>query len=98
MLYFGGLCSFRAALTFYLGLILRDYVVSAHGSLYGFLTGPQMSLALPHDHLVHRWCGERRRDLFRFSGWYAGSTGDGAALSVRAYLLMRSSGSVGTGR
>jgi hypothetical protein len=48
MLRYGGMRLYRAALPFFLGLILGDYVVPAFWSLYGVITGQQMYMAFPH--------------------------------------------------
>jgi hypothetical protein len=48
MLRYGGIRLYRAALPFFLGLILGDYVVPAFWSLYGMITGQQMYMAFPH--------------------------------------------------
>ncbi len=45
---YGGIRAYRAALPFFLGLILGDYVVPALWGLGGMLTGHQQYLAFPH--------------------------------------------------
>lgn len=48
LLRYGGMRLYRAALPFFLGLILGDYVVPAMWAIYGTVTGQQMYLAFPH--------------------------------------------------
>jgi hypothetical protein len=48
MLRYGGMRLYRAALPFFLGLILGDYVVPAFWAVYGVLTDQRMYMAFPH--------------------------------------------------
>lgn len=48
MLRYGGIRLYRAAMPFFLGLILGDYIVPAFWSLYGVIVGQQMYMAFPH--------------------------------------------------
>jgi hypothetical protein len=48
MLRYGGMRLYRAAIPFFLGLILGDYVVPTLWAIYGTATGQQMYLAFPH--------------------------------------------------
>jgi hypothetical protein len=45
---YGGIKAYRAALPFFLGLILGDYVVPTLWGLFGMLTGYQQYMAFPH--------------------------------------------------
>jgi hypothetical protein len=45
---YGGIRAYRAALPFFLGLILGDYVVPALWGIFGMLTGYQQYMAFPH--------------------------------------------------
>ena len=45
---YGGIKAFRAALPFFLGLILGDYVVPVLWSVFGMATGYQQYMAFPH--------------------------------------------------
>ncbi len=45
---YGGIKAYRAALPFFLGLILGDYVVPTLWGLFGMATGYQQYLAFPH--------------------------------------------------
>jgi hypothetical protein len=48
LLRYGGMRLYRAALPFFLGLILGDYVVPTLWAIYGTASGQQMYLAFPH--------------------------------------------------
>jgi hypothetical protein len=48
MLRYGGMRLYRAALPFFLGLILGDYVVPAFWAVYGVVTDQRMYMAFPH--------------------------------------------------
>jgi hypothetical protein len=48
LLRYGGMRLYRAALPFFLGLILGDYVVPALWAIFGAATGQQMYMAFPH--------------------------------------------------
>jgi hypothetical protein len=48
ILRYGGIRLYRAALPFFLGLILGDYVVPTLWAIYGTISGQQMYLAFPH--------------------------------------------------
>jgi hypothetical protein len=48
MLRYGGMRLYRAALPFFLGLILGDYVVPAFWAVFGVLTDQRMYMAFPH--------------------------------------------------
>ncbi len=45
---YGGIKAYRAALPFFLGLILGDYIVPAIWGLFGMGTGYQMYMSFPH--------------------------------------------------
>ena len=45
---YGGIRAYRAALPFFLGLILGDYVVPTLWGAFGMLTGYQQYMAFPH--------------------------------------------------
>jgi hypothetical protein len=45
---YGGIRAYRAALPFFLGLILGDYVVPTLWAIFGMVTGYQQYLAFPH--------------------------------------------------
>ena len=45
---YGGIRAYRAAVPFFLGLILGDYVVPTVWALFGMVTGYQQYLAFPH--------------------------------------------------
>ena len=47
ILRYGGLCLYRQALSFFIGLILGDYVVGALWALVGCLTGVQTYRVAP---------------------------------------------------
>ncbi len=48
LLRYGGMRLYRAALPFFLGLILGDYVIPTLWAIYGTASGQQMYLAFPH--------------------------------------------------
>jgi hypothetical protein len=48
ILRYGGMRLYRAAIPFFLGLILGDYVVPTLWALYGTASGQQMYMAFPH--------------------------------------------------
>jgi hypothetical protein len=45
---YGGIRAYRAALPFFLGLILGDYVVPALWGVFGMASGYQQYMAFPH--------------------------------------------------
>ncbi len=45
---YGGIRAYRAALPFFLGLILGDYVIPTLWGVFGMLTGYQQYMAFPH--------------------------------------------------